>query len=45
MFLLDIMIIIIASILVLWARVEGRKEKNRIIVGDFKAEDFEIIEG
>ena len=44
MFVADIMIMIIASVLALWARILGRKEKNHLIGGDFKAEDFEIIE-
>ncbi len=38
-----ILIMIVASIIAIWARIDGRKEKARLKTGDLKAEDFEII--
>ncbi len=43
MFALVILIMIVSSILAVWARIEGRKEETRLNTGDLKAEDFEII--
>ncbi len=43
-FSIDLIIIAFVSLFAILLRIEGRKEKNRIVAGDLKAEDFEIIE-
>ncbi len=40
-----IFLIIFALIVAVWAKIEGRKEKDRLEKGRLSAEDFEIIEG
>jgi hypothetical protein len=40
-----IILIILASIFILFLKRDNRKEKERLEYGDLKAEDFEIIEG
>jgi len=44
-FFADLCLIILASILAIWAKVESRKEKDRLDESQLSADDFEIIEG
>lgn len=44
LFFTGLFLIFSASLIAIWARMEGRKEKNRLAEGDLSADDFEIIE-
>jgi hypothetical protein len=39
-----IILIILASVFSVWTRMKERKEIERIVEGEFSAEDFKIIE-
>ena len=36
-------LIIIASVIAIWAKIENRKEKARLEAGELSADDFEIM--
>ena len=42
-FLIVIALIILSSIIVIFIRIESRKEKIRVEQGDLSADDFKII--
>jgi hypothetical protein len=43
-FFATICVAVLASVIVIWARIESRKEKIRLEEGKFSAEDFDIFE-